>query len=101
VGARRLDPLLARREDLGRERLGVTALHLRHPRAHRVARQAVAHEDDEAVEARDAVPPEGERVDRELELLVSLDGGGHAMEGTANLGIVRDLLIGARSASER
>ena len=38
-----------------------------------------AHEDDEAVEARDAVPAEGERVDRELELLVSLNGGGHAL----------------------
>ena len=59
-------------------RLGVAALHLRDARAHRVARQAAPDEDDEAVEARDAVPAEGERVDRELELLVSLNGGGHA-----------------------
>ena len=37
-----------------------------------------ADEDDEAVEPGDAVPAEGERVDRELELLVSLDGCSHA-----------------------
>ena len=30
------------------------------------------------VEAPDAVPAEGERVDRELELLIALNGGGHA-----------------------
>ncbi len=76
--ARRLDPLRPRREHARGERLGVTALHLRHAGAHRVAGQAPPDEDDEAVEARDAVPPVGEGVDRELELLVSLDGGGHA-----------------------
>ena len=63
--------------DLQRQRLGVVPLHFRHARAHRVAREAAADEDDEPVEARDAVPAVGERVDRELELLVPLDGGGH------------------------
>ena len=38
-----------------------------------------ADEDDEAVQARDAVPAEGERVDLELELLVPVYGRrGHA-----------------------
>ena len=55
----------------------MAALHLRHARAHRVAGQPAADEDDEAVQARDAVPAEGERVDRELELLVLGDGRGH------------------------
>ena len=78
VGARRDDALGPRRQDVGDDRLGVAALHLRHARANRVARQAAAGEDDEAVEAPDAVPAEGERVDRELELLVSLNGRRHA-----------------------
>ena len=82
VRARRLDPLRARLEHLGRDRLGVAALHLRHARAHGVARQPGAHEDDEAVEARDAVPAEGERVDLELELLVPLHRRGHADEAS-------------------
>ena len=38
---------------------------------------AAVDEDDEAVQARDAVPAVGERVDAELELLVLPDGGGH------------------------
>ena len=37
--------------------------------------KAAADEDDEAVQARDAVPAVGERVDRELELLVLLETG--------------------------
>ena len=77
VDARRLDPLRAGLEHLGRDRLGVPALNLRHAGAHGVAGKAGADEDDEAVEPRDAVPAEGERVDRELELLVTLYGGGH------------------------
>ena len=76
--ARRVDALGAGVEHLGDDRLGVAALHLRHARAHGVAGQAAPDEDDEAVEPRDAVPAERERVDRELELLASLDGGGHA-----------------------
>ena len=74
VGARRDDALGPGREDVGDDRLGVAALHLRDPGAHRVAGEAAAGEDDKAVEAPDAVPAEGERVDRELELLVSLNG---------------------------
>src|SRR5439155_12448510 len=51
------------------DRLRVTALYLRDPRAHLVAGQSAPDEDDEAVEARDAVAAVGERVDLELELL--------------------------------
>ena len=56
----------------GRDRFGMATLHLRHAGAHGVAGKAGAHEHDEAVEARDAVPAKGERVDLELELLVPL-----------------------------
>ena len=77
VRARRLDPVGAGREHLDRRRLGEAALHLRHARAHRVAGQAAADEDDEAVQARDAVAAVGERVDVELELLTVADRGGH------------------------
>ena len=75
--ARRHDAVGARREHVDRGRLGEAALHLRHPRPHRVARQATADEDDEPVQARDAVAAVGERVDAELELLTDADGGGH------------------------
>ncbi len=61
-------------EHLGRERLGVAALDLRDPRAHAVAREATPHEDDEAVEPRDAVAAERERVDVELELFPFVTG---------------------------
>ena len=77
VGARRVDPLRPRPQDLGRERLGVAALDLRDPRAHTVARQAAPHEHDVAVESRDSVAAERERVDLELELVAFGDGGGH------------------------
>ena len=70
VGARRLDPVRRRLEHVDGERLGVAALHLRHARADAVARQPAADEDDEAVQARDAVAAVGERLDVELELLV-------------------------------
>ena len=78
MGARRVDALRPRLEDLDRERLGVVPLHLRDPRADAVAGQPAAHEDDEAVEPRDAVPAEGERVDVELELLPLRHRRGHA-----------------------
>ena len=77
VLARRLDPRRARLDDLDGERLGVVALHPRHARAHGVARQPALDEEDEAVQARDAVPAVGERLDLELELLVWTDGRGH------------------------
>jgi hypothetical protein len=77
VGAGRVDPLRPRPEHLGRERLGVAALDLRDPRPDAVARQPTPHEDDEAVQPRDSVPPEGERVDIELELVAFRDGRSH------------------------
>ena len=77
VLAGRLDAVRAGLEYLGRERLGVVPLHLRHPRAHSVAGEASPDEDDEAVQPGNAVAAESERVDLELELLVSLDRGGH------------------------
>ena len=77
VGAGRLHARGARLDDLRGERLGVIALHLRDPRANRVARKPPAHEDDEAVQPRDAVAAVGERLDPKLELLVDLDGRGH------------------------
>ncbi len=75
--ARRLDPVRARRDELGRGRLGEAALDLRHARADAVAGQPAPDEDDEAVRARDAVAAVGERVDVELELLPSLDRWRH------------------------
>ena len=76
--ARRVDPLRARPEHLGRERLGVAALDLRDPRADAVAGQPAPHEDDEAVEPRDSVAAERERVDVELELVALRRRRGHA-----------------------
>ena len=77
VRARSLDARRAGREHLGRDRLGMTALHFRDAGAHGVTGKPGAHEDDEAVQARDTVPAEGERVDLELELLVACDGRRH------------------------
>ena len=79
VRAGRVDALRPRPEDLDGERLRVAALHLRHPRPDRVAGEAAADEDDESVQPRDAVPAVGERVDRQLELLVALDRCGHGV----------------------
>jgi hypothetical protein len=70
VGARRLDALGAGLDDLDGERLGMAPLDLRHTRANGVAGEATPHEDDIAVEPRDAVPTVREGVDPELELLV-------------------------------
>jgi hypothetical protein len=77
VPARRLDPQRAGLEHFDRKSFRVPALNLRHPRANPVARQSSAHEDDEAVEPGDAVAAEGERLDRELELLIAHDRCGH------------------------
>ena len=63
VGAGRLDPLAARLEHLGRQSLREAALHLRHAGPHEIAGQPSADEDDEAVQTRDAVAAERERVD--------------------------------------
>ena len=80
MGARRLNPVRARREHLRRDRLGEPALHLRHLGADGVARKPPTDEDDEAVQPSHAVPAIGERVDRQLELVVSGDGRGHASQ---------------------
>ncbi len=81
VRAGRLHPLRPGRQDLGRERLRVVALDLRDAGADGVAGKATAHEDDEAVQARDAVAAVGERVDPELDLLSGADRGGHGPRG--------------------
>jgi hypothetical protein len=72
-----LDARRAGREHLGRDRLGMTALHFRDAGAHNVTRKTGAHEDDEPVQPRDTIAAEGERVDLELELLVALNGRRH------------------------
>ena len=74
VGAGGVDPLRRRLQHLGRERLGEAALHLRHPRADAVAGKAAADEDDEPVQAGDAVAAVGERVDAKLDLVVFAHG---------------------------
>ena len=74
VGARSLHAGSARVDDLERRRLGVGALHVRDAGLDRVARKAPPDEDDEAVQAPDAVATVGERVDLELELLVFPNG---------------------------
>jgi hypothetical protein len=75
--ARRLDANRARYEHLDEVGLGVAALRLRDPRAHRVSWQTAPDEDDEPVQARDTVPAEGERIDGELELVTPLHWRGH------------------------
>ena len=77
VVARRLDPLGARLEHVDDPPFGVALPHLPDPRAHEIARQAAADEDDVAVHARDAVSSVGERVDPELDLVTRGDGSGH------------------------
>ena len=77
VRAGRLDADGARLQHPSAVGLGKAAFHLRHPRADAVAGQATANEDDEAVQASDAVPAVGERVDLELELLPLPNGRGH------------------------
>ena len=77
VAARRLDPVGPRLEQRGAHGLGEAALDLRRARAHEVAGQPAADEDDEAVESGDAVPAVGERVDAELDLLPLAHRCGH------------------------
>src|SRR5881398_1707486 len=77
----RLDALRAGMQNLGRKRLCVTALDLRHARPHGVTGETAPHEDNEAVQPRNAVPAVRERVDRELELLVPRNGCGHEGPG--------------------
>ena len=69
VPARRLDAVRAGLEQRDLRRLREPALHLRRPGAHEISRQPAANEDDEAVEAANAVPSVGERVDPDLDLL--------------------------------
>ncbi len=83
MGAGRVDADRPRLEHVDGDGLCVVPLHLRDARPDEVAGQATAHEEHEAVESRDAVPAEGERVDAELELLVERDGSGHGYASVA------------------
>ena len=85
VLARRVDPRRAGLDDLERLRLRVVSLHLRHAGADDVSRQAVADEDDEAVQARDPVAAVGQRLDPEVELVVPANRRGHAWSIGADL----------------
>ena len=58
-----------RAQQLDGPRLGEALLLLGHLGPHAVARQGAGDEDDEAVDARDTAPAEGERVDLQLELV--------------------------------
>jgi hypothetical protein len=79
------DALGGRLEDLERAGLGVGALALRHDGADPVAGDAAAHEDDVAVQPRDAVAAVGEVVDAEVQLgalLGARRGGGRRRHDT-------------------
>ena len=83
VRTRRVDPLRARPEHLGCERLRMPPLHLGHSCADHVARQPSPHEDDEPVEPCDAVATVRERLDRQLDVLPFRNGSGHALSVAA------------------
>jgi predicted DNA-binding protein with PD1-like motif len=67
-----VDPVGARLHELDEPGLGIAALALGHTSAHAVARDTALHEQDVAVEARDARAAVGERVHAQLELLALL-----------------------------
>ena len=77
VRAGRLDVVRPERERLGSHGLAVTLLDLDDPRAHAIAGQAPGDEHDHPVVPRHAAPAEGERVDRELELVADAERGSH------------------------
>ena len=77
VRARRLDVIRPERERLDADRLAVPLLDLDDARADAIAGQPAGDEDDDAIVPRDAAPTEGERVDRELELVTYAEGGSH------------------------
>jgi hypothetical protein len=77
VLTRSLDPQRARLEHLDRERLSVPPLNLRHACPNAVSRQTAPHEDDEPIQPGDTVPTEGQRLDGELELLITRNGRRH------------------------
>jgi hypothetical protein len=81
VAARRLDAPRAGRHDLCRQGLREIALHLRHTCSDAVAGQPAPDEDDVPVQAPDPVSAVRQRLDVELDLLVSLDRCGHDEEG--------------------
>ena len=77
----------------------MVALHLRHAGAHAVAGKAAAHEDDVAVQPRDAVAAVRERLDIELDDVVTLDGSGHLPRVAAP--VPRTALRGRRRPERR
>ena len=98
---RRLDALRTRGQHVGRERLRVRPLHLRDASANPVAGQAAPDEDDEAVQARDAVAAVRERLDVELELLVLGDGRGHEATLAERWKVTRDDALGVDPGRKR
>ena len=74
IGDRR-DAVRAGLEDLDRARLRVGPLALADHRPHAVAGHGAGDEHDVAVGARDARAAEGERVDRQLQLVAALRPG--------------------------
>jgi len=73
----------ARLEDLDRPGLGVCALGFLHLRAHPIPRKAIGDEHHVAVQAGNAGPAEGQRIDGQLEdLALGGPGGGGAFHLT-------------------
>ena len=79
--ARRLDSARPGLQHFQRIGLGMAAFQLGDPRAHQIAGQAVAHEDHEPLQARDAIAAKSERLDTELELLFFADRNFHGLGG--------------------
>jgi iron complex transport system substrate-binding protein len=77
VLARRIDPKRARLEHIDGQRLSVPALDLRDPGPNLVSREPPSDEDHEPVQPGNAVAAERERLDGELDQLISCDRRGH------------------------
>ena len=90
---RRRHPVGTRRHHLEQVRLGKAAAGLSHPRAHRIARGCMWHEDHEAVVPGDAGTPEREVVDGEFEF--------RPARGPTHVGGWRDTARAPRDSRER